>query len=165
MAVQVCGRIRRRGWWAERCSPSCPQGSTWWAGSSGQSAAETKQACVTKIQQINTYSSSAKKKKKCWWWWWRSRTWLPVQVLLWVRIRSGVLVRSMSSFSWGCRAGGGRSSSRTCGATKDTRSVLSMQSWYKRSSFYGSSPQGFYCSSLLPTPVQSGSCWARVWPL
>lgn len=41
-------------------------------------------------------------------------TWVAVQDLLLVRIRSGVLVRSMSSFSGGCRVGAGRSSRRTC---------------------------------------------------
>ena len=42
-----------------------------------------------------------------------SVTWFVVQVLLLVRIRSGVLVKSMSSFSWGCRVGAGRSNRRT----------------------------------------------------
>lgn len=44
-------------------------------------------------------------------------TWVVVQDLLLVRIRSGVLVKSMSSFSWGC--GAGRSNRRTCRENRD----------------------------------------------
>lgn len=40
-------------------------------------------------------------------------TWAALQVLLLVRMKSGVLVKSMSSFSWGGRVGGGRSKRRT----------------------------------------------------
>ena len=53
-----------------------------------------------------------------------SVTWFVVQVLLLVRIRSGVLVKSMSSFSWGCRVGAGRSNRRTWGEKGESIGVM-----------------------------------------
>lgn len=51
---------------------------------------------------------------------WTCDTWVSVQLLVLLRIRSGVLVRSISSFSVGFGAGAGRSRRRTWGESTPT---------------------------------------------